>query len=72
VPVRAQRYTLGGLSAHADRTALLGWLRKFRRPPRQTYTVHGEPETAAAFAATIERELGWRATAAARGQTVEI
>jgi metallo-beta-lactamase family protein len=72
VPVRAQRYTLGGLSAHADRTALLGWLRKFRRPPKHTFTVHGEPETATGFAATIERELGWRAHAASRGEAVEV
>jgi metallo-beta-lactamase family protein len=72
VPVRARRYTLGGLSAHADRDALLGWLRHFARPPRQTFTVHGEAETAAGFAATIERELGWRARPMARGTPAEL
>jgi metallo-beta-lactamase family protein len=72
LPVRAKVYTLGGLSAHADRDALLGWLRHFRRPPRQTYTVHGEAETAAGFAETITRELGWRAQAAVRGMTIEL
>jgi metallo-beta-lactamase family protein len=72
LPVRARVYTLGGLSAHADRDALLGWLRHFRRPPRRTFAVHGEDETAAGFAATIERELGWRAEAAVRAQTVEL
>jgi metallo-beta-lactamase family protein len=30
IPVRADLYTLGGLSAHADRTALLAWLGHFR------------------------------------------
>jgi metallo-beta-lactamase family protein len=30
IPVRADLYTLGGLSAHADRTALLAWLSHFR------------------------------------------
>jgi metallo-beta-lactamase family protein len=72
VPVRARRYTLGGLSAHADRDALLGWLRRFRRPPKQTYTVHGEAETAAGFADTLRRELGWRAEPAVRGETIDL
>ncbi len=72
IPVRAHRYTIGGLSAHADRDALLGWLRRFQRPPKQTYVVHGEAETATGFAATIEQELGWRASAAARGEMVEV
>jgi metallo-beta-lactamase family protein len=70
--VRARVYTLGGLSAHADRDALLGWLRQFRNPPSQTYAVHGEAETAAAFAAAIADELGWRAQAAVRGETVTL
>jgi len=43
VAVRAKVFTIGGLSAHADRDALLGWLSKFRRAPRQTWVVHGEP-----------------------------
>lgn len=72
LPVRAKVYTLGGLSAHADRDALLGWLRHFRRPPRHTFTVHGEAETAAGFAETIGRELGWRVQAASRGETFEL
>jgi metallo-beta-lactamase family protein len=59
-PVRAKVYTLGGLSAHADRSALLAWLRNYRRPPREVFIVHGEPETARLFAQTVRREFGWR------------
>ena len=40
-PVRARLFTINGLSAHADRDALLGWIGQFRRPPRQTWVVHG-------------------------------
>ncbi|MBK9445768.1 MAG: MBL fold metallo-hydrolase [Betaproteobacteria bacterium] len=32
---QASLHTIGGLSAHADRAALLGWLRNFRRPPER-------------------------------------
>jgi len=70
IPVRADLYTLGGLSAHADRDALLGWLRHLRAPPRRTFVVHGEAETAEGFAATIHRELGWTTEAPVPGQTV--
>ncbi|MEF3192964.1 MAG: MBL fold metallo-hydrolase, partial [Halothiobacillaceae bacterium] len=34
IPVHAELYTVGGLSAHADRDALMGWLGHFCKPPR--------------------------------------
>jgi metallo-beta-lactamase family protein len=72
VPVRAEVATLSGLSAHADRADLLRWLRGFRRPPRRTFVVHGEPGASAALAATIREELGWRADAAQDGASVSL
>lgn len=59
VPVRADVYTIGGLSAHADQAALLGWLGHFRRAPQRTFVVHGEETTAATFASLIHDRLGW-------------
>lgn len=70
VPVRADLYTLGGLSAHADRAALMNWLGHFRAPPRQTFVVHGEAETAIGFATLIKEKLGWQAEAPLAGQSV--
>ena len=58
IPVRADIYTIGGLSAHADQKALLGWLAHFRRPPARCFVVHGEAGTAAIFADAV-RGLGW-------------
>jgi metallo-beta-lactamase family protein len=72
VPVRARIHTIGGLSAHADRDALLHWLRGFRRPPAQCFVVHGEAETARGFASTIHEQLGWTAQAPSAGQQAEI
>lgn len=60
VPVRARIYTVGGLSAHADQTGLLDWLRGFHVPPRHTYVVHGETGASATFAQAIREKLGWR------------
>jgi len=70
IPVRADLYTLGGLSAHADRAALLSWLGHFRRPPRKTFVVHGEETVAMGFAADLRTELGWDAEAPEPGTSV--
>ncbi|MBI3655735.1 MAG: MBL fold metallo-hydrolase [Acidobacteria bacterium] len=59
VPVRAEVRNIGGLSAHADYHEILMWLRNFKRPPRQTFIVHGEPECSAGLAEHIQKELGW-------------
>ena len=73
VAVRASVHTIGGLSAHADQAALLGWLSAFARPPARTYVVHGERETAMTFAAVIRERLLWPAVELpARGVRVSI
>ena len=60
VPVRARIYTVGGLSAHADQSALLGWLGRFHAAPGQTFVVHGEASAAGHFAEAIRQRLGWQ------------
>jgi len=70
--VRASIHTIGGLSAHADRDALLAWLRGFKKPPARTFVVHGETETAQGFAETVHAELGWRAEAPAPGSRYQL
>ena len=69
--VRAKIFTIGGLSAHADQSALLGWLGYFRRAPRQTWVVHGEPLAARALRDGI-RHKGWTAQVPSPGQAIEI
>jgi len=49
VPVNARVSHIEGLSGHADADELLGWLRGFRHPPKQTFVVHGEREAADAL-----------------------
>jgi metallo-beta-lactamase family protein len=71
-PVRARVFTIGGLSAHADQTALLGWLGQFRKPPRQTWVVHGEPLAAHALRDAIQERLQWNAQVPEAGQKVDL
>ena len=56
-PVRAEVETIGGYSAHADRTELLAWVRRLGGPIRRAFVVHGEPASLAAMATTL-REAG--------------
>ncbi len=72
VAVRAGIYTLGGLSAHADRTALLAWLGGFAPAPRQTFVVHGEAAVAEGFAARLREEMGWNAVAPYLHEVIEV
>jgi metallo-beta-lactamase family protein len=72
VPVRAKVETLDGLSAHADREEILRWLSGFRRPPVQTYIVHGEPRAAKGLADTLQTRLQWNARVARDGETVPL
>lgn len=72
ISVRADLYTLGGLSAHADRTALLSWLGHFRSKPRQVFVVHGEESVATGFAADVKTQFGWDAMAPPPGHSVNL
>ena len=58
-PVRARIEQIHGLSSHADRNELFGWLSKLRRPPRRVFVVHGEEQSAIDFGKFVEKETGW-------------
>ncbi len=58
VRVNAQHATIEGLSAHGDYEDMLRWLRTSSRPPRRVFVVHGEPDSATAFAQRIEAAIG--------------
>ncbi len=72
VAVRASIHTLGGLSAHGDQAALMGWLSHFKTPPKRTFVVHGEAATACGFAEKISQDLGWTVDAPVKGTQVHL
>ena len=71
IAVRARVETLHGLSAHADWKELIVWLSQFDRPPKQTFAVHGEASASADFVDAVREHLGWDASVAVDGATVE-
>lgn len=72
VAVRATIETIDGLSAHADRGEILRWLAGFRRPPRMTYVVHGEPAAATSLSTLLAEKVGMHARPARDGESVTL
>jgi metallo-beta-lactamase family protein len=59
IPIRAHIAALEQFSDHADTEELLCWLKTFKQPPKTTFLVHGEPDSAAQLQQTISSKLGW-------------
>jgi len=72
VPVRAKIKVLDGFSAHADQGEILRWLGTFKKAPRTTYIVHGEPPAASALADVIRERLKWKVEIAKYQQRVTL
>jgi metallo-beta-lactamase family protein len=71
VPVRAAVEKIPGLSGHADRSGLLRWLEPLP-PPKQTFLVHGEADSAEALAKTLRTERRWNVTLPELGESFEL
>ena len=72
VPVRASVKVLDGFSAHADQDEILRWLGTFKKPPRMTYVVHGEPAAASTLAEVIRGRLSWNVEVAKYQQKIPL
>lgn len=72
VPVKARIEDISTLSAHADQSELLNWMRGFQRPPRHTFIVHGEPQAANALRVRICDSLHWKCSVAKLGESVSL
>jgi metallo-beta-lactamase family protein len=62
VRIRAHIESMENLSAHADYGEILAWLGQFKKPPRTTFLVHGEPKAAESLKEKITRQLRWNVT----------
>jgi metallo-beta-lactamase family protein len=60
IPVRARILSMESFSRHADAGEILKWLSGFKRPPKMTFVVHGEPGSSSALAERIRKTLGWK------------
>lgn len=72
VPVRARIVQLDGLSAHADYSELIEWLRSSSVAPREVFVTHGEAAAADAFRRRLREAFGWKARVPDAGETVQL
>jgi metallo-beta-lactamase family protein len=71
-PRRAEVETIGGYSAHADRTELRAWVRRLGGPIRRAFVVHGEAPGLAAMAAILRAEGVREVIQPAHGQAFDL
>ena len=71
IRVNAQMHTVGGLSAHMDRSGLLEWYGGFKPSP-QVALLHGEDTAREALAGEIKERFGIDARLAHPGVSVEV
>jgi metallo-beta-lactamase family protein len=69
--VKARIEQIAGFSAHADRSALLDWYDGLGGNPVHTFVVHGDHDSAAALAETLN-ERGTRAVVPEFGASFEV
>lgn len=72
IPVLCHVEAIHGLSAHADLSELLRWAGNFISPPKMTFVVHGELESARQFANSLDAELGHHPHVPELGESVSL
>ena len=72
IEVKAQIDVLPGVSGHADRDGLIRWLGGFEEKPRLVFVNHGDPNSADAFTALLNRDLGYHAFAPYSGTCYDL
>jgi metallo-beta-lactamase family protein len=74
IPVRCRVRSVSGFSAHADEHELEAWLAHFGRAegrPKRVFIVHGDPDSAEAFAGRV-RAMGMEPHVAKHREIVEL
>ena len=72
IAVAADVYTIGGLSAHADRDDLLSWAGHFLSPPGRVFVAHGEESVSLGFAQEVRTRFRWNAEVPEPGHPMEV
>lgn len=57
-PIRAEVFNLESLSAHADASEILDWVKGMKVKPKRIFVTHGEPNASLALADKLKAEMG--------------
>ena len=72
IRVYADIRQMDGISGHADRDMLLGWLGSLETPPKQVFINHGDDGVCDSFVHTVESRLGYAAVAPFSGDGYDL
>lgn len=72
IQVNARIESIVGISGHADRDMLLGWLGSMEKAPKKVFVNHGDDIVCDNFAQTIYNKLKFEATAPYSGDAIDL
>lgn len=72
IEVRASIQRLDGVSGHADKQGLLGWLGAFEQKPQRVFVVHGDSSVCEAFTSCLCDEYHYDAVAPYTGAVYDL
>ncbi len=72
IAVKAHVETLAGISGHADRDMLAGWLSSMKTPPSKVFVNHGDDKVCEGFASLITSRYGIPAEAPYSGDEFDL
>ncbi len=71
-PVRVRTLSLNSLSAHADQTELIDWLKATTQNSTKVFLVHGEPSAQESLRVKIRDTLGFEAHINRQGEKIKL
>ena len=72
IDVRAEIAKINEFSVHADSDEMIDWLSTAKKPPEQTFIVHGEEGAGTLFQQLIAEKFGWSAVVPDRNKRYQI
>ena len=72
IQVNARIESIVGISGHADKDMLIGWLGSMEKPPKKVFVNHGDDLVCDAFSQTIYNKLKFTATAPYSGDEYDL
>lgn len=72
IEVNAKIEMLDGISGHADKDMLLGWLGNMKKSPKAVFVNHGDDSVCDDFAHSVEEKLGYNAIAPFSGDCYDL
>lgn len=72
IDVKAQIALLQGISGHADRDGLFGWLSSFEKKPSYVFVNHGDDLSCSGFASYVQENMGLQSLAPYSGSEFDL